>query len=60
MSAPGWEGDNLNDLGRGPLADAISEAWALCFQTRFLKFFSVWVYVKQVTPDAEPILNPGL
>ena len=60
MSAPGREGDNLNDLGRGPLAEAISEARALCFQTRFLKFFPVWVYVKQETPGAEPILNPGL
>ena len=60
MSAPGREGDNLNDLGRGPLAEAISEAWALCFQTRLLKFFPVWVCVKQETPSAEPILNPGL
>ena len=68
MSAP-WRGyfwplgNNLNNLGRGPLGEVmypISKAWAFCFQTRrFLKFFPIWVYVKQVTPGAGPFLTPG-
>ena len=45
--------NNLNNLYRGPLGKAmyqISKAWAFCFQTRrFLMFFPMWVYVKQVT-----------
>ena len=67
MSAPGqghfWpKGKNLNNLGRGLLGEAMyqtSKAWAFCFQTRkFLKFFPVWVYVKQVTPGAGPFFDP--
>ena len=53
-----------NYLGRGPLCEAmyhLSKAWAFCFQTRrFLKFFSIWVQVKQVTPGAGPFFTPGL
>ena len=68
MSAPGWghfwpQGNNLNNLGRGPPGEAmhqISKAWAFCFQTkRFLKFFPVWLYVKEVTPGAGPFLPQG-
>ena len=44
---PVWlQGNNLNNLGRGPLVEAkyqISKAWSFCFQTRrFLKFFHFW------------------
>ena len=69
MSAPGRDrflasGQYLNNLGRGPLGEAmyqISKAWAFCFKTRrFLKFFPIWVYVKQVTHGAGPFLTPGL
>ena len=50
MSAPGWghiwpQGNNLNNLGKGPLDEAmyqISKALAFCFQMRrFLKLFPV-------------------
>ena len=54
-------GKNLNNIGRGPLGEAmyqILKAWAFSFKTRrFLKFFHIWVYVKQVTPRAEPFLT---
>ena len=57
-----WPQGNLNNLGRGPLGEAmyqISKAWAFCFQTRrFLKFFPTRVYVKQVTPWHRPIFDP--
>ena len=53
-----------HNLGRGPLGEAmyqISKAWAFCFQTRrFLMFFPIWVYVKQVTPGTGTFLTPGL
>ena len=58
------QGNNLNNLGKGPLGEAmyqISKAWAFCFQTRrFLKFSPIWIYVKQVTPGAGPFFTPGL
>ena len=69
MSALGqghfWpQGNNSNSLGRGQIGEAmyqISKAWAFCFQTRrFLKFYPIWVYVKQETPGAGPFLTPGL
>ena len=49
MSAPGrghfWlQGNNLNNLGRGPLGEAmyqISKAWAFWFQTRRRLKFSL-------------------
>ena len=56
------QGYNLNNLGRGPLGEAmyqISNPRAFWFQIRrFLKFFPIWVFVKQVTPDAGPFLTP--
>ena len=69
MSAPEWghygpQGNNMNNLGRGPLGEAmyqISKALAFCFQTRrFLKFFPIRVYVEHLTPGAGPFLTPGL
>ena len=69
MAAPGWghflpQGNNLDNLGRGPLGEAmyqISKAWALCFKTRrFFKFFPIWIYEKQVAQGAGPFLTSGL
>ena len=55
---------HLNNLGRGLLGGAmyqISKAWAFCFQTRrFLKFFPILVYLKQVTPITGPFLTLGI
>ena len=55
-------GYNLNNLGRGPLGKAmyqISKAWAFWFHIRrFLKVFSIQVYVKHVVM-AGPFLAPG-
>ena len=57
------QGNNLNNLGRGPLGEAmyqISNAQAFSFQIRrFFKIFSIKGYVKYVGPGAGPFLAPG-
>ena len=45
------QGNNLNNLGRGPLGEAmyqISKAWAFCFQTR--RFFPYMALCKTSDP----------
>ena len=67
MSAPRrghfWpKGYNPNNLGRGPLGEAmyqISKTRAFWFQMRFLKVFSIQVYLKHVGLRAGPFLAPG-
>ena len=65
MSAPeeghfGPQGYKLNNLGRGPLDEAmyqITKTPAFWFQIRrFLKVFSIEVYVKHVSPRTWTIL----
>ena len=59
MSAPGREGDNLNDLGRGPLAGYI-RGLSFMFSDKIFKVFPCMGLCKTSDPRAEPILNPGL
>ena len=56
-------GNNLNNLGRGPLGEAIKyqrPGHSAFRQEDLFYFFPIWVYVKQVTLHAGPFLTPGI